>query len=125
MALLQKENELEEIVKLVGPDVLPETDKLVLLEAEIIRESFLMQYAFHPVDTYSDPGKQHRMITAMFRFFSLAADAVSRGIGVERIRVLPVKRRLARMGAIPSEEDQHQFADLIQTIEQEIGGLEV
>ena len=125
MALLQKENELEEIVKLVGPDVLPETDKLVLLEAEIIRESFLMQYAFHPVDTYSDPSRQHRMITAMFRFFSLAAEAVAGGIPVELIRGLPVKRRLARMGAIPPEEEEDRFSDLMRTMEQEIRGLEV
>jgi hypothetical protein len=61
----------------------------------------------------------------MFRFFSLAAEAVAGGIPVELIRGLPVKRRLARMGAIPPEEEEDRFSDLMRTMEQEIRGLEV
>ena len=62
MGILQKESELEEIVQLVGSDVLPDNDKLVLIVAEIIKESFLMQNAFHLIDTYCNPQKQYSMM---------------------------------------------------------------
>jgi V/A-type H+-transporting ATPase subunit A len=125
MVLLQKESELEEIVKLVGPEVLPETDKLVLLKAEIIRESFLMQYAYHPVDTYSSPERQFLMMEVMFRFFSLASLAVDQGISVEKIRELPVIRRMARMGSISPEEESREFTGLESQIREEMKKLGV
>ncbi len=53
MELLQKEAELQEIVQLVGSDALPEEQKLTLEVARMIREIFLQQNAYHPVDTYS------------------------------------------------------------------------
>jgi len=112
MLLLQKENELEEIVKLVGPEVLPEEDKLVLFKAETIRESYLAQYAFHPHDTYSDAGRQYRMMEMLFDFFTLADKALEHGITTEQIRNLPVKTALARMGSLPKETEEAEFADI-------------
>ena len=117
MEILQKESELEEIIKLVGPDVLPETDKLVLLEAEMIRENFLMQYAFHSYDTYTDPGTQFMMMNVMFTFFAKAGEAIGRGVPVSRIRELPVMGRFARMGAVPVDERPERFRDIMAGID--------
>jgi V/A-type H+-transporting ATPase subunit A len=117
MEILQKESELEEIIKLVGPDVLPETDKLVLLEAEMIRENFLMQYAFHPHDTYTDPVTQFMMMNVMFTFFAKAGEAIGRGVPVSRIRELPVMGRFARMGAVPVDERPERFRDIMAGID--------
>ncbi|HUU75533.1 MAG TPA: V-type ATP synthase subunit A [Methanoregulaceae archaeon] len=125
MVILQKENELEEIVKLVGPDVLPEEDKLTLYKAEIIRESFLAQYAFHPHDTYSDPIRQYRMMTMLFRFFDLAKKALALDITTEKVRELPIKSRLARMGTIPRDSEESEFAEIENKMTEEFATLGV
>ena len=52
MALLQKESELQEIVQLVGPDALPDRERITLETTRMIREDFLQQNAYHEVDTY-------------------------------------------------------------------------
>ncbi len=62
MALLQKESELQEIVKLVGPDALPPRERATLESARMIREDFLQQSAFHEVDTYCSGKKQYEML---------------------------------------------------------------
>ncbi|KQC04336.1 MAG: ATP synthase subunit A [Methanoculleus sp. SDB] len=103
MATLQKESELEEIVQLVGADVLPENDKLILLIAEIIRESFLMQHAFHRVDTYCGPEKQYAMMRAILAFHDMARKALGRGAGYEMIGELPVRTRMARLGTVADD----------------------
>ena len=106
MEILQRENELEEIIRLVGPETLPESDRLLLLKAEILRESYLMQYAFDEFDTFTGPKKQYRMLKAIFTFFSQAERALESGIPVSRLRGLPVIESFARMGtASPEEED--------------------
>lgn len=125
MAILQKESELEEIVKLVGPDVLPESDKLILVNAEVIRESLLMQYAFHPFDTYSSPEKQYRMVNMIFRYFDLATRAVKQGIPVERIRTMPLLSYLARMGRTPAEQDEQMFFDIEKAMDEQFAALGV
>lgn len=124
MEILQKENELEEIVKLVGPDVLPESDKLTLLEAELIRESFLMQYAFHPYDTYTDPATQYRMMEVLFDFFGKAVMAVEQGVPAIRIRELPIVLAFARMGAVSPEERPAKFEEIVAGIRTAMLGLE-
>jgi V/A-type H+-transporting ATPase subunit A len=123
MAILQKENELEEMVKLVGPEVLPERDRLTLLEAEVIRESILMQYAFHPEDTYTSPKKLYRMVEMVFSFFALARRAVSSGVLTETIRSLPVKSRLARMGTVPENAVDTVFPGIENQMREEFASL--
>lgn len=66
--LLQEENDLMEIVKLVGADVLPEEQKLVLEACRVIRIGFLQQNAFHPVDTYVPLEKQYYMMDVMLLY---------------------------------------------------------
>ncbi|MCQ8894515.1 MAG: V-type ATP synthase subunit A [Methanolinea sp.] len=123
MAILQKENELEEMVKLVGPEVLPEADRLTLLKAEVIRESILMQYAFHPHDTYTSPQKLYRMAEMVFTLFALAQEALSAGTLTEEIRALPVKSRLARLGAVPEKDFETVCTEIRADMEREFQDL--
>jgi V/A-type H+-transporting ATPase subunit A len=116
MGLLQKESELEEIVQLVGADMLPEDDKLTLLIAEMIRESYLIQYAFDPVETYCPPIKQYGMMVLLNYFYERAHGAVKSGTGAQLIRNLPVRTQLARMGGLSEDE----WPDRFRQIEQEI-----
>ncbi|MGC9434591.1 MAG: V-type ATP synthase subunit A [Methanomicrobiales archaeon] len=116
MAVLQKESELEEMVQLVGSDVLPEEDRLVLLIADMLKEGFLIQNAFHPVDTYCPPRKQYRMLQIISRFRERARTAVRSGVSLDRIWALPVRQRLARMGTVPEDEWEDRFSAIEQDI---------
>lgn len=110
MEILQKESELQEIIRLVGPETLPEQDKLSLIKAEVIRESYLRQFAFHEVDTFTSPEKQYRMLTAIFRFFQKADLAIEQGAGAAALRALPVFLLLSRMGTVAGDEERDLFA---------------
>ncbi|HDH07163.1 MAG TPA: ATP synthase subunit A, partial [Thermoproteales archaeon] len=102
MAILQKEDELKEIVRLVGPDALPESDREVLEVARMIREDFLQQSAFHEIDTYCPPKKAVLMMKAILLFYELGLEAIKKGISVDEIREMRVKSKIARMKEIPN-----------------------
>ena len=86
--LLQEENDLMEIVKLVGADVLPEEQKLVLEACRVLRTGFLQQNAFHPVDTYVPLEKQYYMMDTMLYLYDRSVEAVKTGIPVSVIKEL-------------------------------------
>ncbi|MEM3421333.1 MAG: V-type ATP synthase subunit A [Candidatus Hadarchaeum sp.] len=104
IAMLQREAELEEIVKLVGPDALPEPERALLESARMMREDFLQQFALHEVDTYCPPEKQIGMLKIIINFYHNAVEAAKRGIPVEEIRKLPVKEDIAGMKRLPAEK---------------------
>lgn len=123
MALLQKEDELQEIIRLVGPDALPPLDRIVLEGARIIREDFLQQNAYHEVDTYCPHQKQYEMLRIMLKFYHLMREAVERGAEVERLKELKAKDAIARMSKIPNEEWEEKFKEIERDMEEEIKGV--
>jgi len=115
---LQKEAELEEIVRLVGPEALPENDKLLLLIARMIREDFLMQSAYHPVDTYSNPKRSHLMLSTIMKFSDFARGLAEEGMMVSEISASRIKQRISRMKDVPDDEiDQY-----VDSIRQDMAG---
>ena len=104
MVLLQQESELEEIVQLVGPDALPDSQQVILETTRMLREDFLQQNAYDEVDTYCSPTKQAGMLKTILTFHENASAAVARGADVKDIAALPVKEEIARMKYIPEEE---------------------
>ena len=114
MSLLQKESELKEIVQLVGPDALPDDDKIILETARSIREDFLQQNAYHEVDTYCELKKQYLMMKAILNFHKLALSALAKGAKPAKIFALPVRERIARM----KYEKEHEKA--IESIKKEM-----
>jgi len=123
MALLQREAELEEIVKLIGADALPEPERAVLEAARMVRENFLQQFAFDEVDTYCPPEKQVGMLRLLLKFYRKAVEAARAGISVTEIRKLPVREELARMKKLPPEEFGGAAKELEKKIEEQFGGL--
>ncbi len=101
MALLQKDQELREIVQLVGPDALPESERATLEAARMIKEDFLTQSALHEIDTYSPIKKTYRMLRIIINFSHKMAEAVKLGISVRRILELSVLDNIARMKIAP------------------------
>ncbi|KEH92980.1 V-type ATP synthase subunit A [Clostridium novyi] len=105
MTILQEEANLEEIVRLVGIDALSESDRLKLEVAKSIREDYLMQNAFHDVDTYSSLEKQYKMLKLVLSFQDEAERALKAGVYLEKITsMVELRDKIARAKFIPEEE---------------------
>jgi len=104
MYILQREEELKEIVQLVGPDALSDEQRAILEVARMIREDFLAQHAYHPVDTYSDLEKTRLLLRIILDFYRLINESVKKGIALHRILDLPIRGEIARLKIRPLEE---------------------
>lgn len=104
MALLQEEASLDEIVRLVGKDSLSEDDRLKLDVAKSIREDYLMQNAFHDVDTYASLDKQYKMLDLVLQFMDEARRALKAGVYLDKIIDMSIREKIARAKYIPEEE---------------------
>ena len=111
MALLQEEASLEEIVRLVGKDSLSEDDRLKLEVAKSIREDYLMQNAFHEVDTYASLDKQYKMLNLVIEFMDEARRALKAGVYLDKIIDMPIREKIARAKYIP-ETDMYKLDDI-------------
>ena len=97
MDMLQVESELQEIVQLVGSDSLPDEQQLLLEVTRLVREVFLQQNAFHPIDTYSPFTKQYALMKAIMKFGDMANDALKSGALVSQIVKLDSKNDLPKI----------------------------
>ena len=123
MALLQKESELQEIVKLVGPDALPSKERAFLESARMIREDFLQQSAFHEVDTYCPSNKQYEMLRLMLKFSDKLQEAVDKNVHMDDILSMKSRENLARMSTVPNKEFEMRFQTVETDFEKEIDSL--
>ena len=96
MQSLQKEAELQEIVQLVGSDALPDEQKITLEVTKMIREIFLQQNAYDPVDTYCPMARQYKMLKLIKKFSDLAQKALVAGATVDKIVAIPARERFIR-----------------------------
>jgi V/A-type H+-transporting ATPase subunit A len=123
LALLQHEVELLEIVQLVGPDALAESQRAVLAVARLLREDFLQQSAYHEIDRFCPLPKAYWMLRAIMAFHHRTTAALEAGTSLERITALPVVADIARMKELPVEGAVDRLQALIQRIEAEFTGL--
>ena len=84
--ILTEESSLMEIVKLIGSDVLPDSQRLVLEVAKIVRLGFLQQNAFNPTDTYVPLKKQYLMLKTCLTYYEDAKKLIAMGVPVSQIR---------------------------------------
>jgi len=120
LKILQQEAGLEEIVRLVGPEALPDGDKLVLLVARMIREDFLQQSAYHEVDTYCVPKKAGLMLKSIMRFYELAQEMLDSGAGIEQIRSSPLVYRISRMKDVANDVFEQRAKELWSEMEESL-----
>ena len=103
--ILQREDELKEIVRLLGPDALPDEQKLILDAARMIKEGFLQQSAYDEVDSYCRPEKQMKLMRLFIDYYREAQNALNSGIPLEVIRSMPIIPKLIRAkSTIPNEK---------------------
>jgi V/A-type H+-transporting ATPase subunit A len=122
MYLLQKEVELQEIVQLVGPDALPESEKAILEVTRMIREDFLQQSAYSDTDSFCPMEKQYLMLKVIMSYYAQVNEVMNRGISLKQIQSLPLKTNIGRMKDI---QDLENLRKMIDDVSQELGALEV
>jgi len=129
-ALLREEEELKEIVALIGADILGDKQRGVFELAKMLKEYFLLQSAYHPVDVYCPIQKTYKMLRTLLKFNEKITTAIDLGVPLQRILALPVKVGISRMKNIPtnefdivnaklSDDMDDQFEALIQEVMKE------
>ena len=122
MAILQEEANLEEIVRLVGVDVLSDKDRLKLEVAKSIREDYLQQNGFHEIDTFTSIEKQYKMLSLILDFKSKAKNALDSGVYLDKILNLDVRDKIARSKYIP-ENQLSKIDDIFSELKKDIEEL--
>ncbi len=119
-ALLQEENRLMEIVKLIGSDVLPDDQKLIIEIAKIIRVGFLQQNAFHKDDTYVPLEKQKRMMEVILHLYERAKAVVSANIPIKRIIEAGLFEKVTKVKYDIPNDKPEMFDEYIRDIDDKI-----
>ncbi len=122
-ALLQEESSLMEIVKLIGADVLPDDQKLVIEIARVIRVGFLQQNAFHAEDTYVPLEKQKLMMKVILHLHEKAKEVVAREIPISKLTALGLFDKLTKMKYDIPNDRLDMFDDYIREIDEQLEPL--
>jgi V/A-type H+-transporting ATPase subunit A len=124
MSLLQQDDKLQKIVKLVGEDALPDDQRLVIEGARLLKDALLQQSAFDDVDMYAEPRRQILMLSMILHFYERAGEVIKKGAPIYRIREMEAIEDINRMKARISNEEIDKFHELLQTIDEEFDELE-
>ena len=123
MTLLKEEEKLREVVSLVGAEILGDKQRTVFEAVKMLKEYFLLQSAFHPVDMYCPIDKTYRMLRLILKFYEKSRQAVNSGVPLSNILSLGVREDLARMKIIRAEEFDKMSAKINEKIDKEFGQL--
>ena len=120
MHILQEENELQEIVRLVGQDALSPADRLTMETAKMIREDFLQQNAFVDEDAYSSYGKQYRLLDMILKYDAMSREALSKGADVKSIFAIPAREKIGRAKMTAPDKYESEFDAIIAEMKSEL-----
>jgi V/A-type H+-transporting ATPase subunit A len=121
--LLTEETRLQQIVRLVGEEALPDKERMTLEGAWILRNAYLQQSAFDPVDRHSTPDKQLRMLRAIFHYLDRGMALVRSRVPVYRIKELPVRTELMRMRFAIPDDAVERFGAIIDDVDAQMDEL--
>lgn len=121
--LLVEESNLMEIVKLIGADVLPDDQKLIIETARVIRVGFLQQNAFHKDDTFVPLEKQLLMMKVIIKLYHEAEDAIKRGVLFSEITGTGLFDKLIKIKYDIPNDKTEMFVDYEKEIENVIRSL--
>jgi V/A-type H+-transporting ATPase subunit A len=124
MEILSEEDRLSQIVKLVGPDALPDEQRLILETARLLREGFLQQNAMDTVDAFSTVQKQIRMLGLILHFHERALRIVKHGAPIAVIHKLPAVDTLIRMKTLVPNDELTKMDDIEKSIDEQMDQLD-
>ena len=121
MRLLQEEDELQEIVSLVGIDALGAKDQFKLEAARSVREDYLQQNAFSDTDSYTSVAKMYKMLRNIILFYETGVEALENGALLSDIMALPVITEIAKSKDI-EQDNMAQFDKIVENIRRQVAG---
>jgi V/A-type H+-transporting ATPase subunit A len=123
MNLLQKEVRLQQIVKLVGPDALPDSQNFILEVCSMFKTAFLQQNAFDDIDKYSSIEKQLGMLHVILAYWHLGSAAIAKGLPIVRVKRMKVTQEIARMRFTISDDHLEELDKITVRLERQISRL--
>jgi V/A-type H+-transporting ATPase subunit A len=121
--MLEREKEILEMVQLVGEDAIPDSERILLLGARLIRENFLRQNAYHPVDASCSLPKQYWMLSGFLKAHEIILAGLDTEIPVERLLELDALAELARLNEQPDDQFPGASDSVLEKIRIEIDSL--
>ena len=124
MELLQKEVKLQQVIKLVGPDALPDSQRFITEVCTLFKNAFLQQNAFDDIDKYSTVEKQTRMLAMITGYYARGNEAIKAGVPLTKIHKMKVLSDIARMKLTIPNDQPEQFDRLMLKMERGFAKLE-
>ncbi len=124
MELLNREVRLQRVVKLVGPDALPDSQRFVIEVCTLFKNAFLQQNAFDETDRYSTPEKQYKMLSLVLTYWRRGSEAIKRGVTLVKLRRMKVLPEISRMRFNVSNDEPEAIDRLQAKLERSIERLE-
>ena len=121
--LLQREAKLQQVVKLVGADVLPDSQRLILEVCTLFKNTFLQQSAFDDIDMFSTVPKQVKMLKIIVTFYRLGQEALKKGATLIKLKRMKVMTEIARMKFSVSNDEVEKLDALQSRLEREMRRL--
>jgi len=128
MNILQEENRLEQIVRLVGPDALPLDDRFLLFCAEVIRNGFLQQNSFDPNDMFCSPEKQVKILSVIVNFYQMGRKLIASGADLHSVIYLDAVAEISRLKSEYTNDDVaeiEKFAGRLETQLRSLGDIDL
>ncbi len=123
LGLLEEASEIEETARIIGEKALPDEQRLILLIAEMLREGFLIQNAYHEVDTYCEAEKQAKMLRILIDFYDSVEPLIRHGVPIDRVRgfgiITELMRLKERKGVEPIERVRSEMKQQIDEVAKE------
>ncbi len=124
MDLLNREVRLQQVVKLVGPDALPDSQRFVIEVCTLFKNAFLQQNAFDDIDRYSSVEKQFKMLSLVLTYWRKGSEAIKNGVTLVKLRRMKVLAEISRMKFNISNDEIDKIDRLQATLERSIEKLE-
>lgn len=122
--LLKNENRLQQIVRLIGPDALPDTDRLVLKVADMIKIGFLQQNAYDDVDKYCSSEKQILILEIIMHYYERALSCIKTGAPLSQVISLPVCEEIMRIKMVYKNDEMDKLHEIITRLETQLYEVE-
>ncbi len=123
LKLLTKDEELMQIVKLIGSESLPDNERLVLFTSKLIKEGFLRQNAMDAVDTYTPPQKQYKMLEVIINFYNKALEVIEKRIPIYKVSELSVIPSIMKMKSAIKNDELMSFTKIEERAVKELNQL--
>jgi V/A-type H+/Na+-transporting ATPase subunit A len=125
MGILLEDNRLQQVVKLVGSDALPPGQQFILFVAEMIKNGFLQQNAFDPIDKYCSPEKQLKLLKAILELHHRGVEILKKGVTVKEIAALDVVSEMVRLKSEVPNKELGLIDDYVKRLSQGLDSIKV